>query len=163
MIFELVELKELSGPKTTIYSLYLEDETRTLFDKFLSDNVDRYRQEVISILDKMSKISFKFGAERMFFKENEGKLGDLVCALYDSPDSNLRLYCIRLGKTIIILGGGGYKSKLIRALQEDPLLTKENLVMRKFSEILAKRLKERDIFWKDEMTLDGNFIFDTDE
>ena len=163
MIFELVELKELSGPKTTIYSLYLEDETQTLFDKFLSDNINKYRQEVISVLDKMDKISFKFGAERMFFKENEGKLGDLVCALYDSPDSNLRLYCIRLGKTIIILGGGGYKSKLIRALQEDPLLTKENLVMRKFSEILAKRLKERDIFWKDEMTLDGNFIFDTDE
>jgi hypothetical protein len=117
----------------------------------------------LSILDKLNKMSQKFGAERMFFKENEGKLGDLVCALYDSPDSNLRLYCIRLGKTIIILGGGGYKSKLIRALQEDPTLTKENLLMRKFSEILGRKMKDRDIIWKDEMTLDGNFIIDTDE
>jgi hypothetical protein len=163
MIFELVELIEFSGPKATVYSLYLEDENQTLFDKFLSENIDEHRQEILSILDKINKISYKFGAERMFFKENEGKLGDLVCALYDSPDSNLRLYCIRLGKTIIILGGGGYKSKLIRALQEDPLLTKENLIMRKFSEILGKRMKERDIFWIDEMTLDGNFIIDTDE
>jgi hypothetical protein len=163
MIFELVELIEFSGPKTTIYSLYLEDENQTLFDKFLADNIEKHRQEILSILDKLNKMSQKFGAERMFFKENEGKLGDLVCALYDSPDSNLRLYCIRLGKTIIILGGGGYKSKLIRALQEDPTLTKENLLMRKFSEILGRKMKDRDIIWKDEMTLDGNFIIDTDE
>ena len=163
MVFELVELKDISGPKATIYSLYLEDEKQTLFDKFLSEYEVDYQSEVLSILDKIGKMSFKYGAERMFFKENEGKLGDLVCALYDSPDSHLRLYCMRLGKTVLILGSGGFKSKAIRALQEDTILSHENAIIRQFSAIFAKRIKEREIGWKDEMTLSGNFIFDTDE
>jgi len=163
MVFELVELKDISGPKATVYSLYVEEEQQTLFDKFLSEYEANYRSEVLSILDKLDKMAFKYGADQMFFKENEGKLGDLVCALYDNPDSNLRLYCMRLGKTVLILGSGGYKSKAIRALQEDTILSCENAIIRRFSAIFAKKVKERDIFWEDEMTLGGNFTFDTDE
>lgn len=163
MKFELVELADLSGPKTTIYSIYIDEDERTLFDIFLDENEKNYRKEVLSILDKIDKVALDYGAERMFFKENEGKLGDLVCALYDSPESNLRLYCIRMGKTIIILGGGGYKSKLIRAFQEDPKLTTENNIIRKFSEVLYEKIKEGEIFWVDEMTLGGDFLINTDE
>ena len=163
MKFELVELADLSGPKTTIYSIYVDEDERTLFDIFLDENEKNHRKEVLSILDKVDKIALDYGAERMFFKENEGKLGDLVCALYDSPESNLRLYCIRMGKTIIILGGGGYKSKMIRALQEDPKLTIENSIIRKFSEILYEKIKDGEIFWVDEMTLGGDFLIDIDE
>lgn len=119
----------------------------------------KFCQYLISI----DKIALDYGAERMFFKENEGKLDDLVCALYDSPESNLRLYCIRMGKTIIILGGGGYKPKMIRALQEDPKLTVENNIICKFSEILYEKIKDGEIFWVDEMTLGGDFLIDTDE
>jgi hypothetical protein len=163
MIFELVELTDLSGPKATIYSLFVNEEKQTLFDKFLSQHLENHKDEVLSILDKIDKMAWKYGAERMFFKENEGKLGDLVCALYDSPDSHLRLYCMRLGKTIIILGSGGVKPKSIRALQEDPVLTQANGLIRRFSSVFAQKLKEREIYWKDEMTLEGNFIIDTDE
>jgi hypothetical protein len=163
MKFELVELIDFSGPKASIYSVYLEDEEQTLFDKFLLENENTFRSEIISILDKIDKIAFRFGAERMFFKENEGRLGDLVCALYDSPDSNLRLYCIRLGKSIIILGGGGEKPKSIRSFQENEKLTKENSLIRQFSEILYEKMLEKDIFWEDELTLGGNFNLDTDE
>lgn len=163
MKFELVELIDFSGPKATIYSVYLEDEDLTLFDKFLIENEKKFKSEVISILDKIDRIVYKFGAERIFFKENEGRLGDLVCALYDSPDSNLRLYCIRLGKNIIILGGGGEKPKSIRTLQENEKLTKENNLLRKFSEIFYKKMLEKEIYWENELTLGGNFNLDTDE
>ncbi len=37
--------------------------------------------------------------------------------------SNLRLYCIRLGSAVVILGGGGHKPKTIRTLQDDTKLT----------------------------------------
>lgn len=163
MKFELVELLELSGPKATIYSAYLEEDEQTLFDTFLAENEKDFKEEVLSILDKIDKIALKFGADRMFFKENEGKLGDLVCALYDSPDSHLRLYCIRMGKTVIILGGGGFKPKSIRALQEDPKLTIENSKIRQISQALYQKIKDGEIYWSDEMTLNGNFIIDTDE
>jgi hypothetical protein len=163
MKFELVELVDFSGQKATIYSVYIEGESQTLFDHFLLENEGLYKNEVLSILDKIDKIALKYGAERYFFKENEGKFGDLVCALYDSPDSNLRLYCIRLGKTVIVLGGGGIKPKSIRTLQESPKLTTENEIIRQISKALYQKMKDGEIFWANEMTLAGNFNIDTNE
>ncbi len=88
----------------------------------------------------------------------------MVCALYDLPHSNLRLYCVRLGSSIIILGGGGPKSKNIRALQEDPKLTSENYLIRSISNMIHLQTKDREIYWsKNEMELLGNLTFETDE
>ena len=163
MKFELIELENLSGPKTTFYSVLIDDDSETLFEKFYEENKDIFREELKSIVKTLDIIALDNGARRTYFKENEGKLGDLVCALYDTPKSNLRLYCIRLGNTVIILGSGGQKSKSIRALQEDEKLTKENYLMRTLSDLLYKKIKEGEIYWQDEMTLAGNLIIDTDE
>ena len=57
--------------------------------------------------------------ERVFFK-HEGdykfkrKFGKYIYALYDDDDKNLRLYFIRLSNVSIVLGGGGYKDKLVK-------------------------------------------------
>jgi hypothetical protein len=163
MKFELIELENLSGPKATFYSVFIDDDSETLFEKFYDENKDTFREELKSIVKTLDIIALDNGARRTYFKENEGKLGDLVCALYDTPKSNLRLYCIRLGNTVIILGGGGQKDKSLRALQEDVKLTHENYLMRKLSDLLYKKIKEGEIYWEDEMTLSGNLIIDTDE
>ena len=163
MKFEIVELENLSGSKATFYSVLVDDNSETLFEKFYEENKITFREELRSIVKTLDTIALDNGARRSYFKENEGKLGDLVCALYDTPKSNLRLYCIRLGNTVIILGGGGQKIKTIRALQEDVKLTEENYLMRKLSELLYKKIKEGEIYWQDEMTLSGNLIIDTDE
>ena len=163
MKFELIELENLSGPKATFYSVLIDDNSETLFEKFYEENKNIFREELKSIVKTLDIIALDNGARRSYFKENEGKLGDLVCALYDTPKSNLRLYCIRLGNTVIILGSGGQKSKNIRALQEDDKLTKENYLMRTISDLLYKKIKEGEIYWQDEMTLAGNLIIDTDE
>lgn len=163
MKFEIIELTRLSGNKATVYSLLINDEELTLFDKFIEENDDNFSDEIDSIFDTLNKIGQKFGAKREFFKENEGKLGDLVCALYDTPNSNLRLYCIRLGNAVIILGSGGYKPKTIRALQEDAKLTQENYLLRQFSELLHQKILEGEIYWNGDMELNGNLIIDTDE
>ena len=163
MKFEIIELTRLSGNKATVYSLLINDEELTLFDKFIEENDDNFSDEIDSIFDTLNKIGQKFGAKREFFKENEGKLGDLVCALYDTPNSNLRLYCIRLGNAVIILGSGGYKPKTIRALQEDAKLTQENYLLRQFSELLHHKMLEGEIYWNGDMELNGNLIIDTDE
>lgn len=163
MKFELVELSRLSGKKATIYSLLINDDELTLFDRFIEENDEQFTDEIDSIFDTIYKIGHKYGAARQFFKENEGKLGDLVCALYDTPNSNLRLYCIRLGNAVIILGGGGYKPKGIRAFQEVTNLQEANYLLRQFSELLRQKMIDGDLFWKNDMELSGNFIFDTDE
>ena len=164
MKIEIIKLPQYSGLRTTFYSVFIDDNELTLFDQFLEENFEQFPNEIDDILLRIDLMAFRTGARKNMFKENEGSLGDLVCALYDMPNSNLRLYCIRLGSSIIVLGGGGHKSKTIRALQEDPKLTSENKVMRIISDIISIQTKEKEIYWSgNEMELLGNLTFETDE
>jgi hypothetical protein len=105
--YEIVELENLSGSETTIYSVIMGDDSISLFDYFIKENIVAYKNEVSNILNRLETIGKTTGVREIFFKHKEGKPGDGVCALYDDPDSKLRLYCIRYGKAAIILGGGG--------------------------------------------------------
>lgn len=163
MKFEIVELAGLSGSKATIYSLMVDDDEATLFDHFIEQNDNLFPKEIDSIFETLQKIGERYGAARHFFKENEGKLGDLVCALYDQPHSNLRLYCIRLGNAVIILGGGGHKPKSIRTFQENSGLTDANYLLRKFSKLLYEKIREGEIYWENDTELAGNLIIESDE
>ena len=164
MKVEIIKLSQFSGKKATFYSAIIDDDSQTLFDKFLNDNETLFFDEIEDILLRIELIANDTGARRNMFKENEGKLGDLVCALYDMPHSNLRLYCIRLGSTIIVLGGGGHKPKTTRALQENKTLITQNDFMRIISNHIARLTKEKEIFWSgNEMEFLGNLTFDTDE
>ena len=102
------------------------------------------------------------GAKEIYFKHVEGNLGDGICALYDSPDRKLRLYCIRYGSTAILLGGGGFKN--VRALQDDPKLKYENYLLRNISKTITNALIEGDLAWSnDGRLLIGKLILDEDE
>jgi hypothetical protein len=152
-------MDNLSGEGAAIYSVILEDHSITLFENFIQENIATHKKEVFNIVNRVKSIG-EIGARVNFFKEKEGKPGDLVCALYDDPDSNLRLYCIRYGTMTLLLGGGGYKPKTIRALQQDPKLKEENELMRIVSNDILKRIKEGEIEWsKDGKELIGNLKF----
>lgn len=159
MKFEIVELDEFSGRKTTVYSVWVNEEKQTIFDRFVEENREQYHQEVQSIIDRIEIIGHDTGAREHFFKPNEGTLGDGICALYDSPNKKLRLYCIRYGATCILLGGGGQKN--VRALQDDPKLKQENYLLRYISRRITEAIKAGDLYWTtDGMTLEGNYIFE---
>ncbi|UVR14472.1 hypothetical protein [Parabacteroides distasonis] len=85
----------------------------------------------------------KTGAAEHFFKLNEGKPGDGVCALFDSPDKKLRIYCIRFANVAIVVGGGGYKPKNIRAYQESSSLKKKLKQWFEYPESYQKPSKTR--------------------
>lgn len=163
MNFRIVKLERLSGPKATIYSVVLEeddDHQITLLDHFLTENQQDYHAETKDIISRLRAIGHKTGAREHFFKEREGSPGDGVCALYDDPDKKLRLYCIRFGSAVLIVGGGGPKPKGMRALQESPKLTQENNYMKTVSSKVAERIRQRDINWSDDGTeLLGDFAF----
>jgi hypothetical protein len=157
--FEIVELDEFAGEGATVYSIALEEDEETLFDHFVEENEDLFPEEVDDIVRRIGTIALH-GARLDYFKHKEGKLGagDGVEALYDRPDSNLRLYCIRYGLIAVILGGGGYKPKTIRAFQEDPKLTEENYLLRKISLHITKAIKDGALYWENNR-LEGQLLF----
>ena len=160
MNYEIVKIQEHSGNKATLYSIVLEDGKQTLYEQFLNENKEAHRQELISITNRLSVIGQKTGARANFFKHDEGKPGDGVCALYDDPEYKLRLYCIRFANVAIILGGGGPKTKETKAWQDDKKLKIEAEIMIQISKDIMNRLKSGEIEWSNDGThLIGNLKF----
>jgi len=158
--FEIVKLEELSGERASIYSVIVNDETDHLFGQFVHENTPNYPNEVKDIVARIRVIGHKTGAMEYFFKHNEGKPGQGITALFDRPEAKLRLYCIHFGKWAILLGGGGPKN--VATLQEDPKLKDENYLLRKISDAITLRIKEKDLQWKGS-ELEGDLTFDDSE
>jgi putative component of toxin-antitoxin plasmid stabilization module len=164
MNFEIIQLNQFSGNHAGIYSIYLEDEQQTLFERFIKENFNSFKSEINDIMKRLKSINYITGAREQFFKQNEGNPGDGVCALYDEPHSNVRLYCIRYGNSLIILGGGGHKSKSISAFQENEKLKDENYLLREISKRITVRIRTREIEFSDDGTeIFGNLEFNDDE
>lgn len=161
---EIVKLEQFSGSLASVYSVVLDGEHQTLLNKFIAENIISHKSETKNILKRLMTIGHNTGARIDFFKEWEGKPGDGVCALYDEPDSKLRLYCIHYGKQIIIVGSGGEKPKKIRALQENDKLKDENYLLREISNQITNRIKEKDIKYStDGLNFIGDLVFDDEE
>lgn len=164
MNYEIVELEEFSGSQAIIYSVIMEEGDITLLDHFVNENIENYRKEIKFIVNRLQEIGHTTGAREKFFKHNEGKPGDGVCALYDDPDSNLRLYCIRYGNIAVILGGGGPKPPEDRRWQDDEKLTLEAETIIQVSKDIMQRFHSGDMQWsKDGSQLQGNLIISDNE
>lgn len=164
MFYEIVELEPYSGNEAKIYSIISEGEDYSLFEQFVEEYQTVFKNEIKDILKRLMQIGNVTGARESFFKHHEGKHGDLVCALYDMPGKNLRLYCIRFGKVAVILGGGGMKSKGIRAWQEDDKLSNAASLIIKYAQDIFKRMEEGEIYWsEDKSELLGNLNNINDE
>lgn len=164
--FQVTLLEELSGEKASIYSVVLGDDSISLFEKFLVEFEDTLDTELMNILARLRAIGHATGARENYFKLNEGELGDGVCALYDSPSKKLRLYCIRYGTQIVILGGGSLKPKHIRAWQENERLKVEANRMIEISKRITEAINDPYStikFSLDGLTLQGDLNFESDE
>ncbi len=163
MKYKLVKISKFSGDKASVYTVLIEDEegkfTHSVFDTFINENKTLYLSELKNIFARLTIIGNDTGARESYFKTKEGVPGDGVCALYDSPSKKLRLYCIRYGTELIILGGGGKKD--VRALQDDKQLEKENYFLRWLSNKISECKQNDDLsFTTDFMDFKGNLIID---
>ncbi|MBK7408683.1 MAG: hypothetical protein IPJ40_11815 [Saprospirales bacterium] len=162
MKYKIIKDINLSGRKYSIYSIFVEEYGRTLFEKFVEDNFPNYPDDIQTILDRLEVIAHEVGARKSFFKEYEGKPGDLVCALYDTPGRRFRLYCIRYGTMLIVLGSGGLKN--VSTWQEDPNIREAAEWMIKVSGDIYQRQKDKEIwFANDDMDMEGDLKFGYDE
>lgn len=104
--------------KSDIYSIRINDDKETELRKFIvlfKDSEDAYlKDDLDRILAAIEKIA-QDGALESFFRI-EGKMNDRVCAIpllikprNKKKHGTLRLYCIRVSETLLIIGGGGLK------------------------------------------------------
>jgi hypothetical protein len=164
MKYKIIKINSISGNEASVYSIILNNDEETLLNKFVKENEISFKSETKDILKRLYSIGHTTGARIQFFKEWEGKPGDGVCALFDNPNSNLRLYCIYFGSQLIVVGSGGHKPKDIRTLQQDDKLKAENYLLREISAQITKRLKDKEIrYTKDFLNFDGNLEFNDEE
>lgn len=157
MNYEIVELQPYSGSEAKVYSLIPMGEDETLFEMFVDEYKVEFINEIKYIIQTIYQIGHTTGARSSFFKQHEGKYGDFVCALFDVPEKNLRVYCIRFGMVAVILGGGGEKAEGVRAWQDDEKLSKEANLMIEYAKDILQRMDEGDLYWsKDRTELQGN-------
>lgn len=162
MRYELVRLGYLSGNEATLYAIWFEDQNLTSFETFLNENKNAFKSELSDIVKRLRIIGTATGAREQYFKKYEGKPGDGVCALFDSPGKKLRLYCIRYGTLIVIVGGGGKKE--VEKLQQDKKLTDESYFLRKFSVEITERIFNDDMrFSENKKEFEGNLKFNYED
>lgn len=158
---QLIKIPQLSGPMGSVYTIQIDGEESTAFRNFITNNNDSFKSEIKDIIGRLKTMGFKTGMRENFFKLYEGNPGDGVCALYDEEDSNLRLYCIRYGSQIVILGDGGHKPKSIRTFQEDKNLEKQNFILRDLSKLITQKMKDKEIwFSEDGLDFEGDLTIE---
>lgn len=140
--YELVRLP-LSGERCTFYSVYLTEKKITLFEEFLQVHLRDYRAELKELRGRIKAYAEKLGAKEKDFKAEGEKITDFFQALRDYPNQKLRLFCIRYGTGLVVLGGGGPKT--VDKWQEDKTLTDHASWMYKVSEDIAMRVKDKEI------------------
>nr|WP_295870467.1 hypothetical protein [uncultured Chitinophaga sp.] len=140
-------METYSGKMASLYTVMVETTNgaaTTKFEQFVQKYRSLYLKELMDIARRLTSLGKVTGCKQNFFKLDEGlDTDDLVCALYDVPENNLRLYCIRLSDQITILGDGGPKKT--RTWQEDKNLEREVHAMMDVSRIIRTKIKNKDL------------------
>lgn len=145
-----VSLKTIEqSDKVGLYTIIFSDSDVGEFEKFLKTFKDnaRYNRDFNTILLAIAKI-IDYGALERFFRP-EGRMSDDVCAL--SLDSrSLRLYCLRISDSVLILGNGG--AKTTRTYEEDERLSGYVSDLQSFDRALSEAQR------KGKVTIERNVI-----
>ena len=160
MGFRIVKITDLSGDGCKIYSVARDGSEDTLLESFIDEFDNDYTAQIDEILNKLRFMGMEVGAREGFFRMNEGRPGDGVVALLNAPGFPLRLYGIRFGTSLLILGSGGLKERRIRSWQEDFKLRSAAEQMIKVSYLISRRVIDRVIVLKPDGTIEGNVYFE---
>ncbi len=114
------------GPKAKIYSVFIDGSEEDEFSKFLKTFHPSHKKQIEFLAEKVKEIAKNTGIRDVFFKDQGIGAVYRLKNLKDEK-TDIRLYCIKWGSVLLILGGGGTKN--VRTWQEDPLLSRilENL------------------------------------
>ena len=134
---ELIQLNH--DRNCTLYTIQFitEDmgEYLRFYNRFKENTI--YNRDLARIVKFVERIA-DLGALERFFRP-EGKMSDRVCAL-PVVKSKLRLYCLRLSDSILILGNGGVKKT--RTYDEDDELRGFVVTLQNFDKLIKQGVKD---------------------
>lgn len=130
---ELIQLNK--DRNCTLYTIQFITEDKGEYLRFYNRFKDdaTYNEDLARIAKFVESIA-DLGALERFFRP-EGKMSDGVCAL-----SKLRLYCLRLSDSILILGNGGVKKT--RTYDEDGELRGFVVTLQNFDKLIKEGVKD---------------------
>lgn len=134
---ELVQLNK--DHNCTLYTIQFITEDKGEYLRFYNRFKDdaTYNEDLARIAKFVESIA-DLGALERFFRP-EGKMNDRVCAL-PIVKSKLRLYCLRLSDSILILGNGGVKKT--RTYDEDDELRGFVVTLQNFDKLIKEGVNE---------------------
>lgn len=134
---ELIQLNK--DRNCTLYTIQFLTEDKSEYIRFYSRFIDDaiYNEDLARIAKFVESIA-DLGALERFFRP-EGKMSDRVCAL-PVVKSKLRLYCLRLSNSILILGNGGVKKT--RTYDEDDELRGFVVNLQNFDKLIRQGVKD---------------------
>lgn len=141
MIYDIVSVKEYDGPKCKVYTLQRQGSEVTMFGEFIKEMQTKYPQKLMVINNKLETIVKETGAEDIFFNDEYGTMQTQLSAL---PGPEIRLFCIRIDRTLIIIGDGGIKGKG-KSTSDHPKLEVKRKRMFQLAEAFYKKKKSGDI------------------
>lgn len=135
-----------------LFTICFEGESYTEFQKFIMKGNDNatLKPDLQKILNALQRMLNAVGFLERYFRP-EGKMRDRVAAL-PIETSKLRLYCLRLSDSVLIVGNGGEKSS--KTYNEDSVLNGYVVNLQKLDEILHQAEKKGTI-QIEETTIEG--------
>lgn len=142
----MAELKILSVEETEkagLFTICFTNDNKSEFEKFITKFKDdaycqRDLQIILSALQHMLRTS---GFLERYFRP-EGKMRDNVCAL-PIESGRLRLYCLRLSDSVLIVGNGGKKTT--KTYNESEELSGYVISLQKLDELIKVAVRNGDI------------------
>ena len=138
--------------KAGLFTICFEGESFTEFQKFIVKGNENatLQPDLQKILNALQHMMNAMGFLDRYFRP-EGKMRDRVAAL-PIQSSKLRLYCLRLSDSVLIVGNGGSKST--KTYEEDAELNGYVIELQKLDELLRLAETKGEIIIE-EATLSG--------
>ena len=132
---EEVQKTDIAG----LFTICFEGDDATEFQKFIEKfKEDASRKEELSvILTAINRMLTASGFLERYFRP-EGKMGDHVVAL-PIERTKMRLYCLRMSDSVLIVGNGGVKST--KTYEEDESLNGYVITLQKLDKLLNQAIK----------------------
>lgn len=135
-----------------LFTICFEGESYTEFQKFIikSNENATLQPDLQKILNAIQHMMDAVGFLDRYFRP-EGKMRDRVSAL-PIQSSKLRLYCLRLSDSVLIVGNGGQKDT--KTYQENPELNGYVINLQKLDDIL-RIAEQKGTIRIEETTIEG--------
>ena len=142
---EEVQKTDIAG----LFTICYEGDDATEFQKFIEKfKEDATRKEELSvILTAINRMLNASGFLDRYFRP-EGKMGDHVVAL-PVERTKMRLYCLRMSDSVLIVGNGGIKRT--KTYEEDESLNGYVITLQKLDKLLNHAIKSGKVIIEETM------------